>query len=119
MITKQRPKMITPISAYMMEPKTTAGFIHSIPMVISFKNSERYLCPPPLEKPPYEPPELRELLEEQFSVFGSQLEHRLMINSIRRITKMTRMMVPQPTFLPALAGPASLRLSRSFLSLSL
>ena len=80
---------------------------------------QAHLCPPPLEKPPNEPPELRALDDvPQFSLVGSQLQ-RLVIDStmMMKSTKTRTCTMPSP--LAALKGAASLRLSRSFLPSSL
>src|SRR6185436_9881306 len=69
-ITKHSHSTITPMMANRMEPKNTAGFSHSMPNMVSLLSEKKeewpgglHLCPPPpLEKPPYEPPLVRELL---------------------------------------------------------
>ena len=73
-----------------------------------------YLCPPPLELPPYELPELREVVEVQFSTAGSQRLQRLSSASTSRIAIRITMTGMMPMLRAAVKGVASLRLSRSF-----
>src|SRR5258706_13022594 len=68
MMTNMIQKIATPISAYKIEPAMMPGFNHSIPIMAHLLSCpliedraagacRLHLCPPPpLEKPPYDPP---------------------------------------------------------------